>query len=949
MKRFFPSACFAVVISLLFSVIWLNQANAAMPALSPQGELTGLLAPRALDVDGLGNLYVAESSGAGRGVKKFDKYGRLQGVFDSAVPDGNGVAVAPDGQTLYVTTGYKAVAVCSALDGRVYDYLKKANGEAYVFSNPGEIDLDGRGYIFVANTGNYTIDVFFPDGTYSMSFGGRQTGSTAVNGKFRSISALTVNPVGSQVLVSDDYGTENGRLHIFSTDGVFVASMTAATLYDSGNFSARGSAFDSSGRVYFLRYIKPNIRIFNAVPGTALGNFNPVKVSATQEKYLTAPVDIIFDPLTSRLFVSDGVGIEIFGVDGGITPVYVNNKPTVPVQQSPVGGSEVTTTTPVLEYAAATDQDGDALSYQVIVRNGETVVYETRTVATSVMVPAGRLEENKFYGWTVEAFDSEGAGSGATLPATFVVNAVNEPPSAPVLVTPLNGETLAGDGRLTWEPSTDPDPNDTLVGYQVEVATDATFASPVLTARVIGTSVALTDFSAYAELVDGDSYSWRVSAIDCDDLISAFGAFGSFVYDTTILKVTANMSGANVYFGGNHAFSGRFVGTAPLELRDLTAGAYSVVVERAGFEPYVTQITFSGTENIVINALFEPALQPVGMHVVGNGVNGRSGLAVSGAAAPFLVDFDNDSLFDLLVGDAAGQLTLFPAMQLTSRGQLYFQPGKSLGLPVMPGAVPFVADWNNDGRKDLLVGQADGTVKLFLNAGQEATPAFGAGQDLVVVGTVLNVGGKAAPVVLDFDRDGVKDLVVGNAAGQVLAFRNEGTDAAVQLAAPVLLAQFAAAVVPASVDWDADGWRDLLVTVNGQAILLRNDFAATGTFTVGESFPVDGANALFPLDIDSVKGKDLLVGQADGKLAYWVGNGSTLTAAALAGLLAKVDKIEALVAAEAPALLSQVDKVRRQITAGSLAAAAKTATTLADQLPEGAARTSVQELIALCQ
>ncbi len=55
--------------------------------------------------------------------------------------------------------------------------------------------------------------------------------------------------------------------------------------------------------------------------------------------------------------------------------------------------------------------------------------------------------------------------------------------------------------------------------------------------------------------------------------------------------------------------------------------------------------------------------------------------------------------------------------------------------------VPRACDWNNDGKKDLLVGQfSGGVIRLYLNQGTDAAPVF---ED----STVLNAGGK--PIKLD--------------------------------------------------------------------------------------------------------------------------------------------------------------------------------------------------------
>lgn len=46
-------------------------------------------------------------------------------------------------------------------------------------------------------------------------------------------------------------------------------------------------------------------------------------------------------------------------------------------------------------------------------------------------------------------------------------------------------------------------------------------------------------------------------------------------------------------------------------------------------------------------------------------------------------------------------------------------------LSVGNDSSPTVADWNNDGRKDLIVGQRqDGKVRLYLNRGTDEVPRF---------------------------------------------------------------------------------------------------------------------------------------------------------------------------------------------------------------------------------
>ncbi len=53
-------------------------------------------------------------------------------------------------------------------------------------------------------------------------------------------------------------------------------------------------------------------------------------------------------------------------------------------------------------------------------------------------------------------------------------------------------------------------------------------------------------------------------------------------------------------------------------------------------------------------------------------------------------------------------------------------------------SAPSVVDWNNDGKKDLLVGQFDqGKVWLYLNRGSDASPAFSGATPVLSGGTQI--------------------------------------------------------------------------------------------------------------------------------------------------------------------------------------------------------------------
>lgn len=146
-------------------------------------------------------------------------------------------------------------------------------------------------------------------------------------------------------------------------------------------------------------------------------------------------------------------------------------------------------------------------------------------------------------------------------------------------------------------------------------------------------------------------------------------------------------------------------------------------------------------------------------------------------------------------------------------------PGAKVDINVGYRATPAVIDWNEDGLFDLLIGAYDGKLRLYLNEGGTLPPDFrhtllvsdGSG-DLVVP------LGYASPTMADFDGDGAKDLVVGNAEGELYFYANAGTPAAPlfgvggrceSLSVPIDLG-YQGRARPFALDWDGDGRQDLL-------------------------------------------------------------------------------------------------------------------------------------------
>lgn len=158
---------------------------------------------------------------------------------------------------------------------------------------------------------------------------------------------------------------------------------------------------------------------------------------------------------------------------------------------------------------------------------------------------------------------------------------------------------------------------------------------------------------------------------------------------------------------------------------------------------------------------------------------------------PIFYDYNRDGKKDLFIGSKG-----FLQPNGTFKPTIYYYQNTSSGSSISfdlvtrnflsidtvsdaQGASLAIGDIDNDGLDDLLVGRLDGTITYYKNTAGTASGQpnwqFWQRQLRDLSATEIDAGNYAAPLIYDINKDGKKDLIIGNQSGYLSYYENTGS------------------------------------------------------------------------------------------------------------------------------------------------------------------------------
>ncbi len=298
------------------------------------------------------------------------------------------------------------------------------------------------------------------------------------------------------------------------------------------------------------------------------------------------------------------------------------------------------------------------------------------------------------------------------------------------------------------------------------------------------------------------------------------------------------------------------------------------------------------------------------VNVCGAGLENTS-LSPRHSGSTFCVfDFEGDEDWDLILGDISNDKLYFLKNEKTA-GQAFFVeegsdfsfPGYDVPVNINLFPAPYLLDVDNDGIKDFIAASNDvydtpdkAVAWYYKNTGTDVIPHFEYQEDNFLVGEMVDVGTWARPVFIDYNMDGLLDLVIGSGdkyvgtqhlGGRLYLYLNTGTASHPEFTLTdddflnFSTQGDVSFLSPSFGDMDNDGDLDAIIGEHLGGLYYAENTAGAGNpmqfaDPVAGYFAIDvGLDATpFVVDINEDGLNDLVIGERNGNINYLPNSGS---------------------------------------------------------------------------
>ncbi len=263
-----------------------------------------------------------------------------------------------------------------------------------------------------------------------------------------------------------------------------------------------------------------------------------------------------------------------------------------------------------------------------------------------------------------------------------------------------------------------------------------------------------------------------------------------------------------------------------------------------------------------------------------NSIFNPSGIPSLSFSQPRFADVDGDGDTDFWLGNTQRTPLFIRNTGSLTAPDFEVGPDFLVNISYLATEMAISVDLDNDGDLDLVTGGFTG-LHFFNNIGTVGTPFY---NEITGFFAALSVGDYPVPDLADIDNDGDFDLVVGlSEDGAVLLFSNTGTatNAVFSMASQQTLGDVGLYAYPVFCDLDQDGDQDILCGRDGQGfVYYQNNGTASSPLWQENNTPFSGLgmgtywNSPDLADLNGDNKLDLLYGTASGPLKCYLNTGT---------------------------------------------------------------------------